>query len=219
MVGEGVDSPTSPFAPDNPWGRPEDQNNYPEHDVDQAKAEVEPYKTDTGESSLKVTLTSAADVDTTRIAQLVQSQWQEAGIEVDIEAVEAAALIGNLISGKYETSILQIYNAPDPDQFHYFWSADTISGYGGININLTQFSNDQMEAAIKTGRVSGDTATRKAAYDEVVDQINANATNIWLYWNPFSLIADKNVHGLEGAKAVPFTYANPKTWFGQLWRG
>jgi ABC-type transport system substrate-binding protein len=59
VVGEGVDSPTSPFAPDSPWGRPEDQNNYPEHDVDQAKAEVEAYKTDTGESSLHVTLTSA----------------------------------------------------------------------------------------------------------------------------------------------------------------
>ncbi len=131
VVGEGVDAPTSPFAPDSPWGRPEDQNNYPDHDVDQAKAEVEQYKSDTGESSLKVTLTSAADVDTTRIAQLVQSQWQEAGIEVDIEAVEASALIGNLVSGKYETSILQIYNAPDPDQFHYFWSADTIGGYGG----------------------------------------------------------------------------------------
>jgi hypothetical protein len=61
-------------------------------------------------------------------------------------------------------------------------------------------------------------ATRKAAYDAVVDQINANATNIWLYWNPFSLVADKDVHGLDGASAVPFTYSNPKTWFGELWR-
>jgi len=219
VIGEGVDSPTSPFAPDNPWGRPEDQNNYPDHDVDQAKAEIESYKADTGESSLKITLTSAADVDTTRIAQLVQSQWQEAGVDVTIEAVEASALIGQLVTGKYEASILQIYNAPDPDQFHYFWSAATIGGYGAININLTQFSNAAMEQGITTGRVSGNTDTRKAAYDQVVDQINENATNIWLYWNPFSLIADKDVHGLDGAQAVPFTYSNPKTWFGELWRG
>ena len=123
------------------------------------------------------------------------------------------------MTGNYEASILQIYNAPDPDQFHYFWSADSISGYGGININLTQYSNPQMEAAVKTGRVSGDTATRKAAYDVVVDQINGAAANIWLYWNPFSLVADNNVHGLEGARAVPFTYSNPKTWFGELWHG
>jgi hypothetical protein len=53
----------------------------------------------------------------------------------------------------------------------------------------------------------------------VVDRINAAATNIWLYWNPFSLIVDEDIHGLEQARAIPFTYANPKTWFGELWRG
>jgi len=219
LVGEGVDSPTSPFSPDSPWGRPEDQNGYPEHDVDKARSEVAAYLQDTGESSLHVTLTCSGDVDTTRIAQLVQGQWQEAGITVDIEPVEASALIGRLITGNYEASILQIYNAPDPDQLHYFWSAATISGYGGININLTQYSNPQMEAAIEVGRVSGDTAKRKAAYDQVVDQLNSAATNIWLYWNPFSLVADNNIHGLEGARAVPFPYSNPKTWFGELWKG
>ena len=69
---------------------------------------------------------------------------------------------------------------------------------------------------MRRGRLSSSALPSR---DEVVDQLNSAATNIWLYWNPFSLVADTRVHGLEQARAVPFTYSNPKTWFGELWRG
>ena len=220
-VGEGVETPTSPFAPDNPWGMPEDQNGYPEHDVDQAKAEVEAYKTETGESSLHFTLTSAADVDTTRIAQLVQSQWQEAGIDVQHRGGRGlGAASAEVVSGNYEAAILQIYNAPDPDQNHYFWSAATIGGYGGININLTQFTN-----AADGGRPHDRSGEREHRHPQGrlrrgrrPDQRHGDRTS-GSTGTPSRSSPTKDVHGLDGARAVPFTYSNPKTWFGELWRG
>jgi hypothetical protein len=51
-----------------------------------------------------------------------------------------------------------------------------------------------------------------------VKQINASATNIWLYNTPYTLIADKSVHGMDQAEKIPFGTFMPKTWISQVWR-
>jgi len=216
-IGEGVLSPTSPFAPDNPWGRPDDQNGYPDFDLAKAKQEVAAYEAETGASSLSISLAGVADVDTSRVLQLVQSQWKDAGIEASIESVESTAYIGKVIKGDYNAAMFQLYSSPDPDQNHYFWAADTIKGYGGVNINMTQYTTDQMQVDLSTGRTSGYPDIRKQAYDDLVTQLNASSTNIWLYWTPFSIVADRTVHGLETASSTPFGNFQPKTWLADLW--
>ena len=82
---------------------------------------------------------------------------------------------------------------------------------------MAQYTTPQIETDLKTGRESGYESVRKSAYDDLVVQLNAAATNIWLYWNPYSLIANKKVHGLEKAGQVPFGNYSPKTWLGDLW--
>ena len=216
-VGEGVQSPTSAFAPDNPWGRPEDQNGYPDFDLAKAKEEVAAYEAETGASSLKFSLSGIADVDTSKVLQLVQSQWKDAGIDASIESVESTEYIGKVIKGDYNAAMFQLYSSPDPDQNHYFWAADTIKGYGGVNINMTQYTTDQMQVDLATGRTSGYPDVRKKAYDDLVTQLNASSTNIWLYWTPFSIVADKSVHGLQSASTTPFGNFQPKTWLAELW--
>jgi ABC-type transport system substrate-binding protein len=216
-VGDGVETPTSPFSPDNPWGMPEDQNGYPGFDLDKAKQEVDAYKQETGAATLSFTLSGIPDVDTAKVMQLVQSQWKEAGIDASIESIESAAFITKVVGGDYHAALFQIYSSPDPDQNHYFWSAATAQGAGKININFTQYTTPQMEADLATGRQSGYPNVRKQAYDDLVKQINAAAVNIWLYWTPFSLVADPKVHGFEAANEVPFGNFQPKTWLADLW--
>lgn len=41
-----------------------------------------------------------------------------------------------------------------------------------------------MEADLKTGRENNDFATRKAAYDDLVYEINVQAVNIWTFSRP-----------------------------------
>jgi hypothetical protein len=49
-----------------------------------------------------------------------------------------------------------------------------------------------------------------------VQAINEAAVNIWLYWTPYSLIADPLVHGLQGEN-VEFGNFQPKNWLADLW--
>jgi peptide/nickel transport system substrate-binding protein len=217
QVGEGIETITSPFSPDGPWGQPEDQNGYLGFDLEKAKQEVEAYKEETGADSLVIDLSATTDTEELALAQLVQSQWAEAGIETRIDAIEPASAVGRVISGDYNAQILAIYNAPDPDQLHYFWSSGTIGGDGGININLQQYTTEEIDEALAIGRSEPDPATRKAAYDGIVKDINEAAVNVWLYYTPYTLVADPRVHGLEMAAELPLANFQFKPWFGDVW--
>ncbi len=216
-VGEGVAVPTSPFGPDNPWGMPTDQNGYPDPDPAKAREEVAAYEADTGESSLRFTVKASAG-GSTAVLQLLQAQWKDVGIDIAIEPVEAAALISDVVGGHYEAAVFAIYTSPDPDQNHYFWSAATAQGEGNISINFTQYTNPTMEADLETGRRSSSVDDRKAAYDDLVRQINTAAVNVWLFYVPHTLIAANDVHGLQQAAALHFANFQPKPWWGDVWK-
>lgn len=217
VLGDDVASPTSPFSPSNPWGLPEDQNGYPNFDLEKAKAEVEAYKKETGSPLLNVTLVGTVDAQSNQILQVLQGQWQAAGITSTIENSESASFIQRVISGNYQVALFPIYTSPDPDQNWYFWSSTTAKGEGTISINFSQLKSPAIDADLAKGRENADPAVRKAAYSDLVKQLNAEAVNIWLYWTPYSLVADPKVHGLQAVAKVPFANFQPKTWFGQLW--
>ncbi len=217
--GTGVQSPNSPFPANSPWGLPESQNGYVNYDVAKAKQQVAQYEQQTGQSSLDLILSGTPDVASQRNAQIVQAMWQQAGIKVTLQSADQATFITNVVEGDYQTALFSFYSSPDPDQNFYFWSSTTANGPGKISINFTQYTTAKIDADLKVGRENPDRAARKAAYDDIVRQINAAAVNIWTYTTPYSLIYAKNVHGLEGAQRVPFGNFQPKPWWGDVWVG
>ena len=66
------------------------------------------------------------------------------------------------------------------------------------------------------GRRNPDFDARKRAYDDLVKQINDNAVNIWTIYSTPSLIAAKDVHGLQKASEISFSSV-AITWLGDLW--
>jgi peptide/nickel transport system substrate-binding protein len=216
-VGPDVQVPTSPFSPDNPWGQPSDQNGYPDHDPDAARRELDAYRDDTGESTLSVTMLGTSGTDAVTMLQLVQQQLAAVGIETKIVSLDASALISEVVGAHYQVAMFANYSSPDPDQNHYFWSASTATGEGNVNINFTGFTNDVTERALRQGRESADVGLRHEAYNTLVEEQNANAVNLWMYYIPSSLIASEKVHGLGAIGDVRFANFQPKTWLGALW--
>ena len=217
QVGAGVKTADSPFAASSVWGLPDGQTGSLNYDPSKVKAEIAAYEQDTGQHSLDITLASPADSDALRLDQQLQAQWKSAGINVHISTSEQAALIKQLIAGELQAVLNRLYNYPDPDNDQVFWSSSTIHGVGGININFSLYANPKVDQDLATGRANGYPAQRKAAYDDLVHQINAAAINDWLYRTPYSLIATHNLRGLNTARDVAFGNYEPKTWWGQVW--
>ena len=194
-IGAGVQVPTSPWGPNNPWGMPSSQNGYVAYNLAQAKAQVAQYDAETGQTGLTFTLSGLPSVDDARTLQLLQGQWKQAGISVNIETLEQTAYITKIATGGYQAAFFRNYGYPDPDQDYYFWSSTTAKGVGNVSINFTQYTTPTIEKDITTGRQSGYAKIRKTAYNDLVKQLNAGFTNIWLYSTPYSFIAQKKVRG------------------------
>jgi peptide/nickel transport system substrate-binding protein len=217
LEGPGVEPATGPWAPTRPWGMPDSQNGYVNLDQAKAKQELAAYEKDTGQKSLTVTLSTTSDHDALSIGQALQAQWAAVGIKTNISSMDEAALIKRLIGADFELVYLKNYNYPDPDVDKVFWESSTVQGVGKININFNMFKSAAMDADLNKGSESGYPDQRKAAYDDLVHQLNSNVLNIWLFRTPYSLIASKQVRGLNTARDVPFGNYYPKTWLGDLW--
>ena len=217
LVGDGIAVPASPFAEGNPWHDAASEEAYPGFDPEGVAAEIDAHERDTGEDGLSVTVVGTTENTSRTVLQALEEQWESAGIDAEIEIVESTAWVSRGISSNFELLLGPIYNSPDPDQNHLFWSASTVRPDGEVSINFSGFTNDVTEAALADGRATDDVDARRAAYNELVTQINESAVNIWLYWTPYSLIASSRVHGLDGAEELPFGNFQPKPWWGQVW--
>src|SRR5262249_22511140 len=140
-----------------------------------------------------------------------------AGIDVTLQSVENSALITDVLFGKYQVADFSVYSSPDPDQYRYFWGSQTALGAGKLSINFTQYTSPEIDKGLDVVRQSGDFDTRKAATDKIVDQINGSATNIWMYWTPYSIVSQGRVHGMQGAATQHMGNFQPKSFMQDVW--
>jgi ABC-type transport system substrate-binding protein len=216
-IGEGIDSPTAPFAPESQWGIPEDQTHYPAFDLEKAKAEVKAYEQDTGQSDVTLTITAGADNVAVKVVQQLQQMWQAAGITVKLQNIDSSSVISGVIVGKYQVAMLPLYTATDPDEYRYFWNSKNVQGYGKLSINMTGYTTPQMDQDTDRVRTIADVRARKDAYTDLVQQINDAATNIWLYWTPYAVISSPRVHGLDAAATYHVATFAPKAFLDDVW--
>jgi peptide/nickel transport system substrate-binding protein len=219
-AGKGLNLATSPFGPKTPWGMPSSQNGYVSYDLAKAKSEVAAYEKDTGATSLTFNLMGLPNLDVQRALQLLAAQWQRAGITAHIQTLDQTARITAVVSGGYEATYTNNYGYPDPDNQYYFWTTSGMEPGSSVHINFSSYTTPQIDKDMDTGRQSGYPKIRKQAYDDVVRQLNAGFTHIWLYYTPFTYVAQKDVQGLntaQGPGTVPFGNFMPKTWWDQIW--
>jgi peptide/nickel transport system substrate-binding protein len=220
QAGKGVQIATSPFGPSTPWGLPADQNGYLNYNVAKAKAAVAQYEKETGASSLTITLMGLPDVTVTHTLQELAAQWKKAGINTQIQTLDQSARITHTVTGDYEAAYTNNYGYPDPDNQYYFWTSEGLKPPPAISINFSHYADPKIDADLTTGRQSGFPNIRRTAYHDLAKQLNAGVTHVWLYYTPFTYIAQKQVQGLntpQGPGTVPFGNFMPKTWWSQIW--
>jgi peptide/nickel transport system substrate-binding protein len=220
IAGKGLILATSPFGASTPWGMPSDQNGYLNYNVAKAKAEVTEYKKETGASSLDFTLMGLPNIDVARTLQQLSGMWSKAGITAHIQTLDQSARITATVTGNYQATFTNNYGFPDPDNDFYFWSSSSNKTPPTISINFSHYSTDKIDADLAAGRQSGYPNVRKQAYNDLAKQLNAGLTHIWLYYTPFTYIAEKRVQGfntLQGPAHIPFGNFAPKTWWSQIW--
>jgi ABC-type transport system substrate-binding protein len=213
---EQLASDTSPFSETSRWGGvPPDQTGYPAYDPQKAREEIEAYKAQTGEPTLRFKLIGLPPLEELNLMQQLQEMWRQVGIETQLETIEQTAFIVKLTQGDFQAAMFRNYAYPDPDSQYVFWAEETAKG--GIIINFSQYYSEVTENALRFGRVETDRTKRREAYQKLSRDRNEAVVDIWLYDTPYSLIAEPNVKGLNWFRVLPWGNFMPKPYITGLW--
>jgi ABC-type transport system substrate-binding protein len=145
--------------------------------------------------------------------------WGELGIDVQVNTVEQAVYILDVVSGAYQASWWRNFGYTDPDFDYIFWHSSQSTPPPGISINFTHTEDPTLDALLDEAREVAETPEeRKVVYEKVVQQLNVDLSHIWLFHTPAALIAKPDVRGLNPVRERGgFGTFEPKPWVSGLW--
>ena len=184
---------TSLWPEGSPWHC--DDVAYPEYDPAKAQSLLRDYG-----KPVKLTLQVPAFPIGVLIGELYQSFWKKVGVETEIAQVQIGpSYIGPVFAGKYQATLWDSPDLPDPDVQVY---AVLHSGSGA---NVGRVNDPILDEALDRGRVSIDPTVRKAAYCGVAKEINK--------FVPYLLQGQHDYYAMANVKLRGITHLR----FGRFW--
>jgi peptide/nickel transport system substrate-binding protein len=191
VVYHGVNRLTdTPFAPDV-FGYVTEPITPPiHHDLTRAKQLVEQYKAAHG-GQFRLTISSTNDPTVIKSAQLVQSQWQSAGIDVSVRTADQATLINQALGGQFQAVTWRNHPGGDPDGQYVWWHSKS-------PVNFNNFSDPQIDKDLEDGRSNLDVNARKADYEDLQRVFGRQLYNLWGFYALWTFASAPSVHGITG---------------------
>jgi peptide/nickel transport system substrate-binding protein len=151
---------------------------------------------------LKLSLTSLSQDIWVKAAEILQQQWKELGVEIEIVQEDAALAIAAAQAGDYELMMMGI-TAEEADILHYmFHSSNLGSGY-----NMSQVDDPELDELLELTRTLTDPDERQQVVNEAQKLIVEKAYVVPLY-------APKIFHVLHNrVKGAMFSPKVNTTWF------
>jgi peptide/nickel transport system substrate-binding protein len=149
---------------------------YPSYRRDVGKARQLLQESGAGPVSLTILTQTTEPVYAKDIAQIVQQQLGEAGIQVNIELLEFGQWVQRWLKADFDMAPGLNSGQPDPDfyLFRYF------TNDGNLNF-IHSWQNDASSDAIKRARTITDPARRKELYATAQKELVSGVPFVWLY--------------------------------------
>jgi peptide/nickel transport system substrate-binding protein len=187
----GVNELTNtPFAPDV-FGYVKEPVEPPvKFDLERARGLVNQYKAAHG-GQFTFTISHTNDPSVIELAQLVQSQWQRAGMTVRLRSADQATLINQALGGDFQAVLWRNHPGADPDTQYVWWKSKSPVNFGAIN-------DPNIDRVLDDGRSNPDPEARKRDYEELQRIFGQQLYNLWSWYSLWAFISKPNVHGVEG---------------------
>lgn len=143
---------------------------------------------------LAFTISTHSD-DTSRfqVAEYVQNQLREIGMDVDVEVTEWASFSDSLTRRELQVWIAGWLNQLDPDRMYDMFYTNGASNYGN-------YSDPEVDAALDAGRTSSNQNERAEQYRFIAQTVTDNVWYVTLVEQAYISIHDS---GLEGYTVYP----------------
>ena len=194
---KGIGKPANgPIVP-GMWAYSADVPSY-DYSPDKAKqllddagwtASADGIRTKDGQKLSLVVRTHSEDPDRKQLIQVLQSEFQNVGIDATTSTVEFPAFFQDVQDGKYQVGVIGWLNLSDPDRatFRQF----TIDG----TANYGKYKSDQVDSLLKQARTTLDHDKAKALYTDAVKQIVDDAPYIFVQYQEYIAMYTPRLQG------------------------
>jgi peptide/nickel transport system substrate-binding protein len=189
---------SGPFAPGSKGYLAD--TGLPVYSTQKAAEALAAYKNKTGKD-LSFTLTSSADPETKKSAELLQSMWQASNIKVNIQTIgDQTQYINQAIGKQYQAILWRNHPGGDPDLQYVWWHCDNAAPEKCNNlVNFSGFNDPQINSDLDKARSTKQEDPARTGYYE--DLNKEFASQLWELWGQYiiwSLAFQPNVHGVMG---------------------
>ena len=161
VVWNGLATDVSTVMPPAVMGYTEDVTRYPT-DVEKARALLAEAGYPDGFTCTLITSEASANV---KIAEIIQAQWAQAGVTVNIDQMDNAAWLTKQNGMEFDVTVCPTNNSVgDPDaNFTKMFRSDNVGPAG----NYSGYQNPQVDELILRACASGDRQERIALYEQI----------------------------------------------------
>jgi peptide/nickel transport system substrate-binding protein len=143
---------------------------------------------------LHLTMKTSTDENPRLIASVLQQQWRDVGIALDIRTFEFATFFADVTHGAYQVHSLRwVGGNEDPDIFEYVFHSAKFSPHGA---NRTYYTNPRVDALIDQARGELDQDARKQIYAEIQRILAEDLPYIDLWYFENVMVHTKRVRNL-----------------------
>ncbi len=201
----------SPLNPNSVWYN-KDVTVY-NYDVEQAKQMLEAAGWVAGADGIRVKdgqkfsftmLNRSGKQDRINVAQVIQAQLKEVGIDVQFETLEATAYTNKWRTGQWEATVSGWFLSADP-------SITAIYGCGGSN-NMTGYCDDNLDKVMQASDKDLDFAKRKPLMDQAQAILADDAYTLPLYAQVTPMYVSNNMVNFKGSGTNLGSFWNVFEW-------
>ena len=164
------------------------------------------------ETVLSLTITTIDSTELISVANLLKSQWEELGIQVEISTIDQATLQSTTLKNHDYDILLsgEIYDT-NLDPYAFWHSSQT----GASGLNLAQFENDDVDDLLETIQIATTTEEREQALEKAQEIILADYPAIFLYQPQYTYAVSSAIKNADVVRiSMPSDrFSSIDTWY------
>jgi len=162
---------------------------------------------------LQIQLVSRSNSQYAYVTSMLQKQWREVGVKVDVLLQPDEELQSTIAFHNYDALLYGITLGSDPDIYAY-WHSSQADPASAQRLNFAEYKSGVVDASLEGGRGRVDPVLRATKYRPMLEQWKKDAPAIALYQPHYLYITTDKVYGFQPTRFNTPTdrFANVQNW-------
>lgn len=162
---------------------------------------------------LTINMTSESNSQYSYVAQVLQKQWREIGVDLVVTLQSSDDLQNTLAFHNYDALLFGVSLGNDPDVFAY-WHSSQADIRSANRLNFSEYKSAVADRALEAGRSRSKPKVREIKYEPFLKAWRQDAPAIALYQPRFLYITKSKVYNLDPTvlNDPADRYSNVQNW-------